>query len=339
MLHAAAVHYTPPMRTPTRDSLVVALALIGSVSNAAGLTPASPPPRTLAVTIDDLPAPPGAVVSNDPAALAAVTRRLLAALATRSVPAVGFVNAGKLEVEGEPAEQREARVAVLRMWTEAGLELGNHTYSHKSLNRTPLEEFEVDAVRGEPVTKGLLAEKGKALRYFRHPFLQVGLELEKRRAFEKFLAERGYTVAPVTVDNDEYVFAFVYADALRRGERERAEKVAAEYLAYMDGVFAFVEEVSQRLTGREIAQILLVHANELNADHLGALLDRIAARGYRFVSLEETLRDPAYALPDDYVGAWGISWLHHWETTAGQKRSPSPDPPAWVQQAYDALPR
>ena len=257
----------------------------------------------------------------------------------RSVPAVGFVNEGKLDVEGESAEQRAARVEVLRLWTAAGLELGNHTYSHKSLNRTPLEEFEADVVRGEPVTRGLLAEKGRTLRYFRHPFLQVGLELDKRRAFEKFLAERGYTVAPVTVDNDEYVFAFVYADALRRGERERAAKVAADYFDYMEGVFAFVEEVSRNLTGREIAQVLLVHANELNADHLGALLDRVAARGYRFVKLEEALRDPAYALPDDYVGNWGISWLHHWEITRGKQRSPSPDPPAWIQQAYDGLAR
>lgn len=327
------------MRTATCCSLFAASSLVALVSSAAGPTPVTPPDRTLAVTIDDLPAPPGAVVSNDPAALAAVTKRLLSALAARSVPAVGFVNEGKLEVAGESAEQRAARVDLLRLWTAAGLELGNHTYSHRSLNRTPLEEFEADVVRGEPVTRALLAEKEKTLRYFRHPFLQVGLELDKRRAFEKFLAERGYTVAPVTVDNDEYVFAFVYADALRRGERERAAKIAAEYLDYMEGVFAFVEEVSRNLTGREIAQVLLVHANELNADHLGALLDRVAARGYRFVTLESALADPAYALPDDYVGNWGISWLHHWELAAGKKRSPSPDPPGWIQQAYDGLAR
>ncbi len=268
-----------------------------------------------------------------------MTRKLLDAVAAHGIPAVGFVNEGKLDVEGEGAAERAARVGVLRLWIDAGLELGNHTYSHRSLNRTPLEEFEADVVRGEPVTRALLAEKGRTLRYFRHPFLQVGLELDKRRAFERFLAERGYTVAPVTIDNDEYVFAAVYADALRRGERERAEKVAADYLEYMDGVFAFIEDVSRRLAGREIAQVLLIHANSLNADHFDALARRMEKRGYRFATLAETLADPAYALPDDYVGAWGISWLHHWELTAGKPRSPSPDPPAWIQQAYDALAR
>jgi peptidoglycan/xylan/chitin deacetylase (PgdA/CDA1 family) len=307
----------------------------GPVAGAVAAIPLAPP-RSVAVTIDDLPGPPGGLVANDPASLAATTRKLLAALAAHGVPAVGFVNEGKLEVAGESAAQREARIATLRLWIEAGLELGNHTYSHPSLNRLPLEEFEADVVRGEPVTRSLLAEKGRELRWFRHPFLQVGLELEKRRAFERFLAERKYTVAPVTIDNDDYVFAAVYADALRRGDAEGAGRVAVDYLGYMERVFAFVEEVSRRLVGREIPQVLLLHANSLNADHFGALAERIAARGYRFATLEEALRDAAYGLPDDYVGAWGISWLHHWEITAGRKRSPSPDPPEWIQRAYEA---
>jgi peptidoglycan/xylan/chitin deacetylase (PgdA/CDA1 family) len=318
------------------------LAVLAAACLPAGGAPAAQAPaRSVAVTIDDLPAPVAGVVSNEPKALSEMTANLLAALAQHRVPAVGFVNEGKLFAPGEgaAAPAATARIAVLRQWVDAGLELGNHTYSHRSLNRLSLEEFEADLIRGEPVTRGLLADKGRTLRFFRHPFLQVGLELPKRRAFEKFLAERGYTIAPVTIDNDEYVFAFVYADALRRGDRAQADRVAAAYLDYMDGVFAFFEGVSQRLLGREPAQVLLLHANSLNADHFGALAGRIEKRGYRYATLEETLRDPAYALADDYVGAWGISWLHHWEVTAGKPRTPSPDPPAWIQQAYDALPR
>jgi peptidoglycan/xylan/chitin deacetylase (PgdA/CDA1 family) len=260
-----------------RRPLAVRIALLALASAAAAAAAGAAPARTLALTVDDLPGPPGSLVSKDPAALAATTRELLAAVARHRIPAVGFVNEGKLDVPGETADERAARIAVLRLWTAAGLELGNHTYSHRSLNREPLEAFQEDVVRGEPVTRALLAEQGRTLRWFRHPFLQVGLELDKRRAFERFLAGRGYRVAPVTVDNDEYVFAAVYADARRRGEPARADRVAAAYLEYMDTVFAFVEEVSRRLAGREIAQVL--------------------------------------------------------------QRSPSPDPPGWIQRAYDALPR
>jgi peptidoglycan-N-acetylglucosamine deacetylase len=295
--------------------------------------------RSVAVTFDDLPGPPGGLVSNEVDGVRENTRKLLATLTELGVPAVGFVNEGKLFVDGEGPAQAEARKAVLRMWVDAGLELGNHTYSHRSLNTTPLAEFQDDLVRGEPVTKSLLAERGKKLRYFRHPFLQVGLEIEKRRAFESFLADRGYTVAPVTVDNDEYVYAAVYADALRRGDRAAASAVGEDYLRYMERVFAFIEDVSRHLLGREVRQVLLLHANTLNADHFARLAESMKARGYAFATLEEALKDEAYARPDTYVGRWGISWLHHWELTAGRKRSPSPDPPGWVLKAYQALAR
>lgn len=295
--------------------------------------------RWIAVTFDDLPGPPGGLVSNDPEALRLNTSRLLAAVVRHHVPAVGFVNEGKLVVEGEGPGQEARREAALALWLDAGLELGNHTYSHHSLNKMPLEEFEADVVRGEPVTRRLLEERGRRLRYFRHPFLQVGLDLEKRRAFEAFLARRGYTVAPVTVDNDDYVFAAVYAAHSRRGDLEGARKVAAAYLAYMDGVFGFVEDVSRRLLGREVRQILLLHASALNAHTFDDLARLLEKRGYAFVTLASALEDEAYARPDTYVGAWGISWLHHWELTAGRPRSPSPDPPDWITKEYDALQR
>lgn len=292
--------------------------------------------RRVAVTFDDLPGASASMVGNEVATVRAMTAKLLAGLAEDKVPVVGFVNEGKLAVTGEAAAGAEARVAILKMWIDAGHELGNHTYSHRSLNRTPLEEFQADVVRGEPVTRGLMEAKGGRLRYFRHPFLQVGLELEKRRAFEAFLKERAYTIAPVTIDNDEWIFAALYADALRKGDTAQAARLGDAYVAYMDGVFAFMEDLSRRLRGREIPQVLLVHANALNADHFPRIARLLKARGYRFASLEDVLKDEAYQRPDTYVGAWGLSWLHHWEVTEGRTRTPSPDPPAWVIKAHEA---
>jgi peptidoglycan/xylan/chitin deacetylase (PgdA/CDA1 family) len=313
--------------------------LVGLALSAGVVISAEAKGRRVAVTFDDLPGPPGSLPSTDVAALGENTRKLLATFAELRMPVVGFVNEGKLFVEGERPADVEARTAVLKTWIDAGHELGNHTYSHPSLNRTPLEEFQADVIRGEPVTRRLLEARGMKLRYFRHPFLQVGLELGKRRAFESFLKERGYTIAPVTIDNDDYVYAALYAAALRRGDREAAAKIGADYRRYMDAVVAFVEDVSRRLTGRLIPEVLLVHASALNADHFGAVARSMKERGYRFVTLDEALRDEAYTRPDTYFGDWGISWLHHWELTAGKRRSPSPDPPEWVTKAYEALGR
>jgi hypothetical protein len=39
-------------------------------------------------------------------------------------------------------------------------------------------------LRGETITRALLKERGQAPRFFRHPFLNVGADLETRRALK-----------------------------------------------------------------------------------------------------------------------------------------------------------
>ena len=293
--------------------------------------------RAVAVTFDDLPA--AAAVANDAASLKLLTRQLLDAVRKHRVPAVGFVNEGKLYAEGAATGDVESRTSLLEMWLDAGVELGNHTYSHRDLNRMPLDEFEADVIRGETVIRRLLEAKGRKLRYFRHPFLHVGEGLEKRQAFETFLAARGYTVAPVTVDDDDYVYAAVYADARRRGDAPAAKRIGDDYLRYVDEVFAYFEDVSRRTTGREIRQVLLLHANTLNAERFDSLAEALVRRGYRFITLAEALEDEAYRQPDRFVGAPGNSWLNHWEITAGRRPVPTPSAPEWIAKAYSALQR
>src|SRR5262245_47884414 len=293
--------------------------------------------RAVAVTFDDLPA--ASAIANDAASLKLLTRQLLDAVRKHRIPAVGFVNEGKLYADGAAPDDALARTALLRMWVDAGLELGNHTYSHRDLNRMPLLEFQADVIRGEAVIKRLLEAKGLRLRYCRHPFLHVGEELEKRQAFEAFLAARGYTVAPVTVDDDDYVYAAVYADARRRGDATAARRIGDDYLRYMDETFAYFEDVSRRTLGREIKQVVLLHANTLNAERFDALAQALVRRGYRFVTLAEALEDDAYRQPDRFVGAPGNSWLNHWEVTAGRQRVPTPSAPEWITKAYGALQR
>ena len=287
--------------------------------------------RTVAVTFDDLPATSAGAVATDTASLEDLTRRLVTTVRQRRVPAIGFVNESHL-FSAARADDVERRTGLLKIWLDAGLELGNHTYSHPDLNTIPLDRFQADVLRGETITRALLKERGQTPRFFRHPFLHVGADLETRRAFEDFLADRGYRIAPVTIDNDEFVYASAYAGALRRGDGAAAARIAEDYLRYLDEVFSFFEDVSRKTIGREIAQVLLLHANSLNADRFGAVADAIVRRGYRFVTLAEALEDPVYRQPDDFVGAPSNSWLSHWEVTAGRKAIPTPPPPAWISE-------
>ncbi|MEK7726762.1 MAG: hypothetical protein AAB354_00045, partial [candidate division KSB1 bacterium] len=133
-----------------------------------------------------------------------------------------------------------------------------------------------------------------------------------------FLAEHGYAVAPVTIDNSEWIFAHAYVRASERGDAELQRRVGEAYVPYMERKFEFYEKQSRDLFGREIKQTLLVHANLLNADYFDALAAMLVNRGYAFITLEEALRDEAYHSQDTYVGPAGISWLQRWAMTLGK---------------------
>jgi len=267
--------------------------------------------REIAVTFDDLPA---VSTRRDIGTWKEITTKLLKTISSNRIPAIGFVNENKLISDDG---RDEARVALLRMWIAAGLELGNHTYSHRSLNSTQLEEFESDTIRGEETVSRLLTEKGKKLRYFRHPFLHTGRSLETKKAFESFLAVRGYTVAPVTIDNSDWVFARAYDNAPDANDDRAMKQVADAYVPYMERKIEYWERQSVALFGREVKQILLVHANSINADHFDDMVRMLRKRGYRFITLDEALKDNAYTSADTFTGAAGISWIHRWAITRG----------------------
>ncbi|HWS90194.1 MAG TPA: polysaccharide deacetylase family protein [Pyrinomonadaceae bacterium] len=309
------------MFRPCRTLVAAALLAAALAAQAAAQTG-----RQVAVTFDDLPAPYG-----DLEDMRRVTSRLLESVRRNRVPAVGFVNEGKLHVKGE----LEARIGLLRAWLDAGLELGNHTFSHINLQKAPLAEYKEDVLRGELVTRMLLAERGRNIRYFRHPFLFTGTTPEYKRGLAEFLAGRGYTVAPVTVDNADYVFAKVYHDAKKRGDAATAKRVADAYVPYMESVFEHFERLSAETFGREVRQTLLLHANEINADRFDELAAMLRRRGYAFVTLEEALKDPAYAEPDALYKN-GVSWLHRWRTHRGLPLKWEPEVPKFVDELYKA---
>lgn len=246
-----------------------------------------------------------------------MTNRILEALAAYKVLAVGFVNEARLQVPGE----RDRRVALLERWIAAGHLLGNHTYSHADLDKVTIEEYQDEIVRGEVVTRALQPE---SRRYFRYPYTHTGATPERKGAISRFLSARGYTSAPFTIENEDYLFEAAWA--------ADPAKVEATYDSYTDEVVAFAEKVSRDLFGRDIPQVLLLHANQVNSMRLSAMLSRLRARGYTFVTLEEALHDPAYATRDDYVGPFGPSWLHRWGAALGKPKPMrgSPEPPAWL---------
>lgn len=275
--------------------------------------------RQVAITFDDLPRggdKSGVRKLNDAKAM---TAKLMAGL--KGIHVAAFVNPKQGREFGE-----DGLAELLGMWRRQGAELGNHTFSHPDLNAMPLAEYEADILLAEPVIRR--ARGGRQSRYFRHPFLHVGQDEETKQGLARFLAEQGYIVAPVTVDNSDWMFARVYTTS------KDPKRVREEYVRYLDEVFAFFEKKSVEVVGREFPQVLLLHANQLNADAMGEVLAMLRRRGYRFVTLEEALQDEAYRMKDGYVGTNGISWLHRWGVGLGIALKFEPDEPKWVLEEF-----
>lgn len=304
------------------------------VSDAApGETPADTATRRVAVTFDDIPRQGGAMGCDDPAEVLQMNRRLVSLLEARGVPATAFVTG--VNACGPDAAGHLRRV--LDVWLDAGMGLGNHTWSHPDLNDLPVEAYLADADRGAAAVAPALRARGERLRWFRPPYLHTGDTPAKERALERALAARGWRMAPVTLDNDEWIFAAAYRRAREAGDAEGAALVTDAYVDHMEATFRHFERVSDAVLGRQVPQVLLVHASPLNAAAFGRVLEALAARGYAFVSLEEALRDPAYDIDDAYVGEEGLSWLLRWALTRGVAVAETPRAPGWVARSFRAV--
>lgn len=266
--------------------------------------------RFIVITFDDLPM--NTKYLEDGEQWIEQTQKLLSIIRKYNIPAIGFVNEYKLYVN-EVLDS--TRLKALQLWVDADLELGNHTFSHPDYHNTDNEVFFADVIKGEKITKELLLQKNKKLEFFRHPFLHTGNSLEKKKALEDFLKENNYTIAPVSIDNGEWIYARAYENAYNKNDVELMKQIGSEYVSYMIVKTIYFENQSVKLFGREIKQILLLHANMINADYFDKLAIELLKRNYSFISLKEALTDTAYKTEDTFIGRGGISWLHRWSYT------------------------
>src|SRR3984893_11727305 len=281
--------------------------------------------RTIALTFDDLPV----TAAKDPVEAQSVNRAILDALKNHHASAIGFVNEKTVEELGRANGRR-----ILEQWVREGFDLGNHTFSHADLNNITLEQFKQEVVTGEDSFRPMLAEVGKTPRFLRFPFNHSGDTKEKHDSVAAFLKQRGYEVAACTIDNEDYLFNAAYIQMLAKKDDARATKLRAEYLAYTATEIDYYASLHKQVFGREIPQVMLLHANRLNADVLDEILSVFERKQYRFVSLEAAQSDPAYRVPDTFVTKFGPMWGYRWAKELDIKVDGSleSEPPSWIAQ-------
>jgi peptidoglycan/xylan/chitin deacetylase (PgdA/CDA1 family) len=287
-------------RTPTLSAIaLLAVLLAGSaMTETTGAGAAGPAGRPLLISVDDLPVA-GGDLHTDPGERELITRGLLAALAKHHVPAIGLVIWGNVKTGDD-------RV-LLRRWLAAGHELGNHSASHLDLTKTGADAYIADVEAGRAGLAGFLAgEENRHVRFFRFPFLDEGDTAAKLDAVRAYLARSGQRSLPVTIDDQDWEFEKPWVEARRKNDSKEMERVGDEYQEALHVEIRDQEAKGDRLFGRPVPQILLLHANEVGAAQWDRLFTWLEGRGYRFATADEVLADTVFKDEPRYIGDAGF---------------------------------
>ena len=264
-------------------------------------------PIEVAITVDDLPRPP---FPQDGVSSQVLLTKLAAAFARHHLPPVtGFVNGRRLE---DHPEDR----AALASWVRAGNLLGNHTYSHMDAAKVSLPQYFADIERNEAILESVQGKPkpGRDWHVFRYPYLQEGSSQATRDGLRNYLFGRGYRIAEVTVDFEDWQWFPIFARCSGDGDERSIDKLRVRYRRAARDTLLDADRLARDLFGRRIRQVLLLHAGNFTAEMIEDLLDEYEAMGVRFISLDEALHDSVYQLDPRFARSWGSPFLYQVES-------------------------
>lgn len=236
----------------------------------------------IALTFDDAPTPGTEVMTGTEK-----TQRLIEALAkAKAPPALFFVTTKHINDES---------TARLKQYTAAGHYLANHSHEHLSANQAAVHDFLVDVYKAHLMLKPF----DRVLPLFRFPYLHSGQTTETRQQLTAGLAELGYGIGYVTVDNFDWYIDSLYREAVKNGDLVNREKLGKLYVETLWQAIQFYDDLAVKTLGRSPKHVLLLHENDLAATYVGDLIRHIRAQGWTLISPEEAYQDPIAVATQD----------------------------------------
>lgn len=223
--------------------------------------------KTIALTIDDLPF----VGESKNFHL----NMIIEALTAENVPATGFIIANEVNPQVAP---------MLHKFREAGLGLGSHTFSHVDLNRVDTETYLQEIDSADRALSPFMTKP----KFFRYPYLNEGTGTKKIK-IGQFLLAKHYFVAPVSVDSKDFIFNQLLLTVPEAQRRHFLTVLKPCYLDFIWQQTLKTEENSRLARHANEPQILLIHANLLNAYVLPDIIHLYKQNGYRFIRLQQAL--------------------------------------------------
>lgn len=219
---------------------------------------------------------------------------MLAALRKHGVQAALFVTAGN-------GADRPEGLALARAWGEAGHAIGNHTMTHPDLNsaKLALAQYQQEVLDCDQIIRTLPGYR----KWFRYTFLREGNTPEKRDGMRAFLKQQGYRNAYVSLDTSDWRLNDELVRVLRADANADVAPIRAAYLSHLKQRALAYRALSQQLQGRDIAQVMLMHHNLINALWLDDAIAMFRDMGWAITTPAAAYADPVYQLEPDRPAA------------------------------------
>jgi peptidoglycan/xylan/chitin deacetylase (PgdA/CDA1 family) len=212
---------------------------------------------------------------------------LLDALAAHHVKAALFVTCGFGAVKPEG-------YAMAKAWGDAGHALGNHTMTHLDLNsaKVSLAQYEQEITDCDKITSTLPGYQ----KWFRYTFLREGNTPEKRDGMRAFLKRTGYRNGYVSLDTSDWRMEEKLKAVLKANPKADIAPIKQVYLAHMRQRAIAYRDLSRKLEGRDIPQVILMHHTLVNALWLNDVIQQFVDMGWTITTPAEAYADPVYQL-------------------------------------------
>lgn len=253
-----------------------------AASPAQQTAPLKPHP-VVALTFDDLPAAGGLPKGDTRVRILTTLSDELRAAHLKGI--YGFVNA--VDLHGDADAQQ-----ALRLWLQAGMNIGNHTWSHPALSDVTAQEYEENIAKNEPYLREYAGNRN--WHFFRFPYLEEGDTVAKRENVRNWLHDHGYRIAEVTLNFNDDDWSDPYIRCLTQ---HNEAGIAWLEKSYMQNAAEFLREGRQEeqiAYGHEIPNVLLLHGTVFTTLMLPRLLALLKQEGFRFEPLAKVERNKAY---------------------------------------------
>jgi len=180
----------------------------------------------------------------------------------------------------------------IERYANAGHLIANHSHTHQWLMRMDTQEYIADIDIAEQNLAGIKNRRP----WFRFPFLDEGVPLEKRDAVRGALKQRGIINGYVTVDNYDWHIDRRWKKAVRSGRSVDMDALKKAYVDMLMGAVHFYDAAAVETFGRSPAHVILLHENDVAALFIDDFIDALRADGWEIISPDIAYADPIAAI-------------------------------------------